>query len=82
MWPVVAEMLAPASTIRGPTPQPRLIASRRPIVTPSAEPRLRTVVKPASSVLRAFQAASWLRSATLSVKPAMKPSLPARSLSR
>ena len=58
MWPVVVEIEVPASTIRGPIAQPRAMASRRPSVMPSSEPRLRTVVKPASSVLRAFQAAS------------------------
>ena len=82
IWPAVVERLVPASMMRGPIAQPRAIASRRPSVTPSLEPRLRTVVKPASSVLRALKAASWERKATLSVTPASWPSMPARSLSR
>src|SRR5688500_868576 len=79
MWPVVDEMDVPASTMRGPTAHPRAIASRRPKVTPSSEPRLRTVVKPACRVLPAFQAASYDRNAMLSVTPASCPSTPARS---
>jgi len=57
MWPEVVEIDLPASTIRGPTAQPRAIASRSASVLPLS-PRLRTVVKPAASVFRAFHSVS------------------------
>jgi hypothetical protein len=56
--PAVAEMPVPASMMRGPATVPAAIASRRASVTPRSSPRLRTVVKPASSVLRAL-ASAW-----------------------
>ena len=58
MCPLVVEMPLPASRMRGPTILPAAIASRSARVTPWVSPRLRTVVKPAASVLRALTAAS------------------------
>ena len=51
-------MPVPASRMRGPATLPAAMASRSASVTPRSSPRLRTVVKPASSVLRAL-ASAW-----------------------
>ncbi|MDT4875295.1 hypothetical protein FQZ97_1106500 [compost metagenome] len=57
MWPEVVEMLEAASRMRGPGRRWAAVSLRRARVTPPLSPRLRTVVKPAISVLRAFMAA-------------------------
>ncbi len=47
-------MPGPLATMRGPTRNPSLMASRRSTARKGRDPTSRTVVKPASSVVRAF----------------------------
>ena len=76
-------MPVPASRMRGPGTLPAAMASRSASVTPSLSPRLRTVVKPASSVLRALTARLVREVARRSfVSDSTSPSWPALSLSR
>ena len=56
-WPPVALIAWLETSIRGPWAIPASMAFRRPTETKSREPTSRTVVKPASSVRRAYIAA-------------------------
>src|SRR5688572_11648889 len=75
-------MERPASTIRGAATSPRAAASRMARVAPLPSPRLRTVVNPASSVLRALASVRRVTSGTLSVRSSISDALPPASESR
>ena len=80
-WPLVAERLEAASTIRGPSTRPEAVASRK-APTAGPPPRLRTVVNPASNVFRPLARAWNTRCELFDVTSSTSPALPPRSLSR
>ena len=67
--PPVAPIAQPAVVIRGPTAQPPSIASRSTTSWKSADPTLRTEVKPASSVFLALATPTALQKLSVYCRP-------------